>query len=51
MDAVDEKTGQNTDSSSFYRALRFEIALAVSTAVLTLVFVFLCVKLLRQVKI
>ncbi|KAI7849809.1 hypothetical protein BDC45DRAFT_266757 [Circinella umbellata] len=48
VDAVDEKTGKSTDRSSFYRALRFEIALAVSTAVLTLVFAFLCVKLLRQ---
>ncbi|KAI9244967.1 hypothetical protein BDA99DRAFT_528636 [Phascolomyces articulosus] len=48
IDAIDDTTGRTTDRSSFNKALRFEIALAVLMAVLTLVFAFLCVKLLRQ---
>ncbi|KAI8144087.1 hypothetical protein BJV82DRAFT_608269 [Fennellomyces sp. T-0311] len=48
VDAVDEATGKTTDRSAFYRALRFEIALAVIMFVLTGIFAFLCVKLLRQ---
>ncbi|KAI9497300.1 hypothetical protein BDB00DRAFT_23490 [Zychaea mexicana] len=48
VDSVDETTGQTTDRSAFGKALRFEIALAALMAVLTVIFTFLCVKLLRQ---
>ncbi|KAF7727031.1 hypothetical protein EC973_008078 [Apophysomyces ossiformis] len=48
MNIADEKTNISTDETYFYVALHREIGLAVSLAVLTCVFAFLCWKLLQQ---
>jgi len=40
-----------TDMTGFIEALRYEIALAVTIAVLTIVFAYLCKKLSQQVSL
>lgn len=50
MYSVDQETGETTNRSDFYIALRYEIVLAATMAVLTAVFACLCAKLSRQVR-
>ncbi|KAL1929350.1 hypothetical protein VTP01DRAFT_1488 [Rhizomucor pusillus] len=48
VSSADKQTGESTPRSEFFTALRYEIGLIASMAVLALLFVYLCVKLVRQ---
>jgi hypothetical protein len=45
----DNASNISTDNGGFYEAIRYEIALAATMAVLTLIFAYLCRKLALQV--